>query len=653
MAPIMFERDVNLTHDISAARETIIAKQPAMTSGHCINGPHRHVDDEFIREAIAKSNPNALRLALYQVTGDPDLAKMRTRRHAVRGGAMYAHVLEESEIPALHEKAFAYLSQPDSQRAVPPPPSPAEARKMMDIWGDEPINDADFQFNYEELAYDEFPRTTQWTTKKPSAEKINAFKIIVIGCGISGVACAVQFKNLGLNFQVLERQHDIGGTWLLNTYPDARVDTSSFLYQFKFVKNYPWTEFYASAGDTRAYLAHVVQQHGVRDHFLFNREVTRAVWSEERKEWQLTIKHAGGAEEVMTCNAIVSGSGLFATPNSKPDIPGINDFKRPIFHTATWDHDVDYKNKRVALLGTGSTGTQLAPAVARVAKSLTVYQRTPSWIMNLDGYRNPIDQYSRWIFDNMPYYWNWYCYGAHTGGINERNDKVKAALTDYIQSKVEGQPGLLQKLLPQHAPLVRRLVVDNGFYDMLRQDHVELVTEKIDRFTEAGIATADRKLREFDVVVLGTGFKVAEYFWPCEYVGRDGITLEDLWNKDGARSYLGLSMPGFPNMFSFYGPNHQPRSGGFYSWAEVWARYTADCIIHLLENNKQIIDVRKDVYDTYNEALDKKAATLLWEQPGSGYYVNKFGRSGVNLPWPTSEYHRMVSKPNFEDYDIR
>ncbi|KAF2209821.1 hypothetical protein CERZMDRAFT_99880 [Cercospora zeae-maydis SCOH1-5] len=493
MAPTMFERDVNLTHEIDAARQTMITTQTTMANGDCVHDQRTHVDDQFIRKAIEISNPNALRLALYQVIGDPELAKMRTRRHAVRGGAMYAHVLDESEIPALHEKAFAYLSQLDSRKAMPPPPSKAEARKMMDIWGDEPIDDADFQFNYEELAYDEFPRTTQWTDKKPSADKINAFKIIVIGGGISGVATAVQFKNLGLNFQVLERQHDIGGTWLLNTYLDAR--------------------------ETRAYLAYVVQQHGVRNHFLFNREVTRAV-------------------EVVTCNAIVSGSGLFATPNSKPDIPGIDDFKGHIFHTAKWDHSVEYKDKPVALL---------------------------------DSYRNPVDEYSRWTFDNMPYYWNWYCYGAHvtahqlqylqdidpewqakTGGINERNDKVKAALTDYIQSKAEGQPGLLEKLLPKHAPLVRRLAVDNGFYDMLREDHVELVTENINRFTKAGIETADGKVREFDVVVLGTGFK-----------------------------------------------------------AEVWARYTADCIIHLLENDKQAIDVRKDVYKTYNEALDKKAATLL------------------------------------------
>lgn len=641
-------------------------EQPAAMNGS------KALDPDFLRTAIAKSNPNALRLALYQVTGDEELAKMQTRRHAIRGGAMFAHVLADDDVPVLREKAFTYLSGRRPDDPIPPPPSRERAKTLMNAFGDEPVSDVEFDYNYEELAYDDFPRSAEWTAAKPPAEKINGFKIVVIGAGISGVAAAVQFGRLGLNFQVLERQSGVGGTWLLNTYPEARVDTSSFLFQFKFVKNYPWTEYFASAGETRRYLEDVVDMHGVRDHFLFDREVTGAVWYDEAREWHLTVKHGDGREEAVTCNAIVSGSGLFATPMSKPNIPGFDDFEGSMFHTAKWDHKVDYRNRRVALLGTGSTGTQLAPSVAREASSFTVFQRTPNWIMNMDGYRNHIDEHARFIFDTMPYYWNWYCYSAHVtsqqlqylqdidpawvakgGQVNERNDKVRQALTAYVESKAEGVPGLKEKILPVHAPLVRRLVVDNGFYDMLRQDHVELVTDNIDRFTETGIRTADGVEREFDVVILGTGFKVSEYFWPCQYVGREAATLEELWKRDGARSYLGLSMPGFPNFFSFYGPNHQPRSGGFYSWGEIWARYTATCIIHLLENDKSSIEVRRDVFDEYNERLDAKGKTLLWESPGHGYYVNKFGRQSVNVPWATADYHRMVSKPNFDDYEIR
>ncbi|KAM0082237.1 hypothetical protein ACKRZS_005605 [Fusarium odoratissimum] len=635
-----------------------------------LNG-NKPVDDDFIRKAIDKSNLNALRLALLQVTGDPRLAKMSTRRRAIRGGAMFSHVLSDEDAPLLKEIAFNYLSQRKSDDAVPPPPSKEETRKLLDMFGDESIQDVEFNYNYEELAFEEFPRNAKWSDKEPSAEAIVDFKIVVIGAGISGLAAAVQFKNLGLNFEVLERQQGIGGTWLLNTYPDARVDTSSYLFQFKFLKNYPWSEYFARAGETRGYLEYVAEKYKVKDHFHFNREVIRAVWDEDTSKWDLTVRHSNGEVENIKCNAIVSGSGLFATPNL-PDFPGLKDFKGPVFHTAKWDHSVDYRNKRVALIGTGSTGTQLASRVASEAKDFTVFQRTPNWIMHMDGYGAKIDDEVRFIFNKMPYYWNWFCYSAHVasqqlqymqtydqewrakGGIvNERNDLARKNLTEYIKSKSEGIPGLLEKILPDYPPLVRRLVVDNGFYDMLRRDNVKLAAEDIDRFTEDGIVSASGEEHEFDVVILGTGFKVSDYFWPCKYIGRDGTTLQDLWSKDGPRSYLGLTMPGFPNFFSLYGPNHQPRSGGFYSWGEIWSRYVASSIVHLIENGRKSIECRKDVFDEYNAKLDEKAKELIWEMEGSGYYVNRFGRQSVNAPWFTYDYHSMVMKPNFDDFEVR
>ncbi|KAL1897462.1 hypothetical protein Sste5346_004200 [Sporothrix stenoceras] len=637
--------------------------------------PAAPVTDEFLRSAIDKSNLNALRLALLQVTGDQDLAKMRTRRHAVRGGAMYTHVLSEEDTPALKEKAFAYLSQRKSTDPMPEPPTKEETRKLVDVFGDEKVSDREFEYDYEELAFAEFPRTANWTDgKKPPQDQISKFKVIVIGGGISGLAAAVQFKRLGINFEVIERQHDIGGTWLLNTYPDARVDVSSFLFQFKFIKGYHWSEYFATAGETQKYLAYVAEKFQVRDRFSFNREVTSCIWQEDTSEWELTIKHKDGMVDVVRCNAVVSGSGLFSTPKL-PDIPGINEFKAnggSVFHTANWDHSVDYAGKKVALLGTGSTGTQLASAVAAKAGTLTVYQRTPNWIMNMEGYRAKIDDHVRYVFDNMPYYWNWFCYSAHAttqqlqymqsydrewqakgGTINERNDLVRKALIQYIEKKSEGVPGLKEKLTPSYAPLVRRLVVDNGFYDTLRRDNVELVTDNISGFTKNGIKSDDGVERRLDVVVLGTGFKTSKYFWPCNYVGRDGATMEEIWKKDGPRSYLGMTIPGFPNFFILYGPNHQPRSGAFYSWGEIWMRYISQCIINLIENDKKSMDCRKDVFEEYNGRLDEACKELIWESEGSSYYVNELGRQSVNAPWHTADYHRMVRTPNFADYDIQ
>jgi 4-hydroxyacetophenone monooxygenase len=243
---------------------------------------------------------------------------------------------------------------------------------------------------------------------------------------------------------------------------------------------------------------------------------------------------------------------------------------------------------------------------------------------------------------------------AKGGVINERNDMMRKGLTEYVHKKVNGDPELIKKLVPTFAPLVRRLVVDNGFYDALMRDNVELVTEPIQTFTEDGILTKDGKHRPFDLVVLACGFQPTEYLWPVDYVGRNGATLDKTWAKDGARSYLGLVIPGYPNLFTLYGPNHQPRGGpSIHSFAEIWGRYALSLIKHMLENDLHSVEVRQSVYDEYNARLDEAVSKLIWEEEGRGYFVNKFGRQGVNMPWTSEQYHAMVMKPNLDDFDIR
>jgi len=241
---------------------------------------------------------------------------------------------------------------------------------------------------------------------------------------------------------------------------------------------------------------------------------------------------------------------------------------------------------------------------------------------------------------------------AKGGDINERNDKVRLSLIEYIKSKFPNDPEMQTKLIPHHKPLVRRLVVDNGFYDALHRDNVNLITDTIDHISERGIVLKNSKEHEYDIIVLAGGFKVAKYFWPVKYVGRDGKSLEDLWSKDGARSYLGLSIPYFPNFFTLYGPNHQPRAGSLYSWAEIWARYAIQGIVHLIENDKKSMEVKKDVYDDYQVKLDEATKNLIWESEGASYYVN-FGRNTVNSPWTTFVYHDMLEKINPADFNIK
>jgi 4-hydroxyacetophenone monooxygenase len=242
---------------------------------------------------------------------------------------------------------------------------------------------------------------------------------------------------------------------------------------------------------------------------------------------------------------------------------------------------------------------------------------------------------------------------AKGGLISENNDKMRAIMTEYIREKTGDDPELLAKVLPTHAPFTRRMVVDNGFYDTLRRDNVDLVTDKIERITPAGIRTEDGTERPADLIIIGCGFRVQEYFWPVDYVGRGGATLSELWKRDGARSYKGLALPGMPNFFVLYGPNGQPRAGGFYSWAEIWARYIGDMLVKMIEGNIKSVEVKRDVFDDYNRALDAEMKGIVWEAPGHCYYVNEFGRAALNVPWTTQEYHAMVREADLDDFDVR
>jgi 4-hydroxyacetophenone monooxygenase len=195
--------------------------------------------------------------------------------------------------------------------------------------------------------------------------------------------------------------------------------------------------------------------------------------------------------------------------------------------------------------------------------------------------------------------------------------------------------------------------VDNGFYDALMQDNVELVSENIEKFTPNGIKTKDGVERLFDLIVLGCGFKPTDYLYPVQYVGRNGVTLDKTWAKDGARSYVGLVIPGYPNLFTLYGPNHQPRGGpSLHSWSEIWGRYAISSIVWMIENEAKSMEVKQSVYNAYNDRLDVANKKLIWESEGRGYFVNSHGRQAVNMPWTSDEYHEMVVKPDISDFNI-
>lgn len=615
------------------------------------------VDRDFIRRAVELADLNAVRVALYQHTHDPEIEALPK-----------AIQLSDEQRELLITKTVDWLVDHAGPAKVAEPPV-EELRQLMNLATKENMDDLDFEARRELPAFKDFPLMIEWGGDKP--EIPDDFLVAIIGSGWSGLAAAIQMERLGLPYVVLERRTEPGGTWTINRYPDVRVDTISITYEFAFEKDWRWSEYFGRGAEVRAYLEMISNKYGPYEHTRFGCDVRTATFDPARDRWTLELATPDGAE-MLEASVVINGVGVFA--NAKmPSFEGQESFDGQVIHPSRWPEDLDLTGKRVAVIGNGSTGVQMVKPIAEDAEQVYVFQRTPQWISPRPGYGAPMEPEILWLLDNFPAYWNWWRYmaiaalfGTHGfvtpdeewiangGHVNQMNDQLRKDLTAYIHAQTEGRQELIDKLVPDYAPFSRRPVVDNGWYQSLVRDNVELVTDPIERFVPSGIETADGTNRAVDVIVTATGFEVARYLWPTNWYGVDGVDIHDLWSKDGPRAYLSMMVPGYPNMFMIYGPNSQPLSGGtgLPVWYVVWASYAAQCITRMLREGASRIDVTEEAYEEYNKALDAEASTLLLLQeegaPDKNYYINEFGRMQVNAPWYGPEFHRMCTHVDWD-----
>lgn len=619
------------------------------------------VDSAFIRRSVELADLNAVRVALYAATHDPEIEALPM-----------AINLDDAQRELLISKAAAWLEE-NAGPGMPEEPPEAELRKLMNLATAEEMGDLEFEARRDLAAFKKFPWTISWTDSKPPLPE--GFQVVVVGAGWSGLAMGLQLELLGIPYVILDRQPEAGGTWSVNRYPDVRVDTISITYEFAFEKNYPWSEYFGRGAEVRKYLNHIAEKYGMAAKLKFGRNVKHAAFDEDRKVWVIEADSPDGIE-TYEANIMVNAVGAFTNPNY-PHFEGEESFEGPMLHPARWPADFDASGKRIAVVGNGSTGVQLLAPIAAEAEQVYVFQRTPQWISPRPKYGEPVEPEIRWLLDNFPGYWNWWRYmaiaalfqthrfleldeewKAQGGHVNPLNDKMRDDLTLYIKAQTDGRQDLIDKLIPDYAPFSRRPVVDNGWYKSLTRDNVELVTDPIARLTSKGVETADGKVREIDAMVTATGFEIVKYLWPADYVGKGGMSIHDFWAKDGPRAYLSMMVPNFPNMFMLYGPNSQPLSGGtgLPIWYQVWSGYMAKLIVRMIEEGKSSIEVKQEAHDRYNEALDKEAAPLLLLQeegaPEKNYYINEFGRLQMNAPWYGPEFHRMCTDVDWDDIEI-
>lgn len=620
-------------------------------------------DTAFIRRAVELADLNAVRVALFQHTGDPELEALPMALN-----------LSPEQRELLISKAVAWLEK-NAGPGMPPEPPEAELRTLMNLATKEQMGDLEFEARKDLPAFKDFPWTTSWTNGKPQLPE--GFHVVVIGSGFSGIAMGVQLELLGVPYTVLDKQPEPGGTWSVNRYPDIRVDTISITYEYSFEKNYPWSEYFGRGEEVRKYLDYISDKYGVKKNTKFKHTLESSTWNEDRGTWTVVASTPEGTA-TFEANFVINALGTFNNPLF-PNFEGMDTFTGQVIHPARWPENVDFTGKRVAVIGNGSTGVQMVWTIAteRGAAHVDVYQRTPQWISPRAGYGKPVEPEIRWLLDNFPGYWNWWRYmaiaalfGTHGfliadeehrangGHWNPMSDKLRDDLTAYIKEQTGGRQDLIDRLIPDYAPFSRRPVVDNNWYKALTLDHVDLVTDPIVKFVPEGIVTEDGTVRPVDIVITATGFDVIKYLYPMKTTGKGGLDIHDFWSTDGPRAYLSMMVPNFPNMFMLYGPNSQPLSGGtgLPIWYVIWSAYAASCMVKAIESGKSRVEVTLEAYERYNKDLDAEASKLLLLQdegaPDKNYYINEYGRMQVNAPWYGPEYHRLCTEINWDDLEI-
>jgi 4-hydroxyacetophenone monooxygenase len=634
-------------------------------------------DDSDIEAALEHAEFVALLGALAHITGDLDVLRPELRPDALKLREPNSGYSPDQLALAREVCLEALRTFRDELGGVPARPDDVAIRTIMEFTAGTELSDRYIPLLAEELAIDgDEVRAPRWTRDQIDPDR--PFTVAIIGAGMSGIAAAHRLDQAGVEFVVFDKNHDVGGTWLENSYPGCRVDIQNHMYSYSFAQRTDWPRYFSPRDVLADYFRSCAERFGLMDRIELDTEVRSAEWDDDAQLWRLEVSGPDGVRRV-SAHAVVSAVGQLNRPGF-PDIAGVAPdgscaFAGPSFHTARWDHSVDLAGKRVAVVGTGASACQVIPAIAGEVAELTVFQRTPPWCLPALNYSVEVAPGLQWLFGHVPFYAQWYrCWLFWRGAesmmpyavvdpeypptelsVSAANDDIRLLLVEWLRLLTDGDPELFEQVLPDYPPFSKRFVVDDGAYiSTLRQPHVSLETTPIERIEPGGVRTSDGALHEVDVIVFGTGFQAADFLTPMRVVGRGGIDLHERWQGD-ARAYLGIVVPGFPNFFCLYGPNTNIVVNGsiiYYSECEV--HYVVECIRLLLDEGAASLDCREAVHDAYNDRIDAANALRTWGfSKVRSWYKNSTGRTAQNWPFSVLEFWEQTRTPDPDDFDIR
>lgn len=476
-------------------------------------------------------------------------------------------------------------------------------------------------------------------------------KVAIIGAGASGLCMAVKLQDAGIHsYTVYEKANEVGGTWRDNTYPGLTCDVPSRFYCYSFAPNPKWSRLLPPGPELQEYFRRVADERGVRRHIRFGCDVTKAEYDDGK--WHLTTTFG---EE--TFDVVITATGVLSVPNY-PDIPGRETFAGPAFHSSRWDHSVSLPDKRIGLIGNGSSGVQIVAELGDgKVRQLTLFQRTAQWVMPLPNAR--YSRLTRHVLSRFPVFdtmgrWFWGSFSRRVLGRAPvqpglRRSLVQAACR-WNLSRVR-DPKLRAKLTPTYEPMCKRLVLSGRFYRSVQHPTVDVVTERIERIEPRGIVTADGTLHELDLLVYATGFDARAYVRPMEVVGEGGITLDEVW-ADGLIAYRSVAVPRFPNLFMLVGPHSPIGNHSFIAIAEDQADYAIWWIKQLRAGAVRAAAPTEAATKEYNERLKAAIPHTIWASGCNSWYVGKDGLPEV-FPWVPEVHTELLRRPDPADFDVR
>ena len=474
-------------------------------------------------------------------------------------------------------------------------------------------------------------------------------RFAVLGAGMSGILAGIELSRAGLDFAVFEKADRVGGTWRENTYPGIACDVPSHLYSYSFELNPDWSWYSSPGSEIQDYFEAVADRHGLGPKMRFGDAVTRCEW----RDGQWEVGTASGHSDRF--DWVIAATGILHHPKL-PDIEGLDSFSGPAFHSARWDHSVPLEGRRVGLVGTGSSGVQITGALAGRTGGLSVFQRTAQWVVHSeqvaysreqrDAFRTDADLL-RGLRDKMDLEF-------HDGFATQVLD-AGSGLSEGIEAQCNkdlderiADPVLREKLRPSYRAACKRLVVSHNFYDAVQHPRTELVTESIERVEPGGVRTADGRLHELDVLVLATGFHVDRFMRPMKIAGRDGLLLDDVWEKRPS-AYMALAVPGFPNFFMLNGPNSPVGNFSLIQTAEMQFAYVMQLVERVRRGELPAAEPTPEAAARFERERTEAAKKTVWATGCRSWYLDDRGIPFA-WPFPFARFREEMSAPRLEDY---